>query len=145
MRTQGPIRILPQHLPFVSLPASRRPALASHRSVVVDAQAHTFTEVLTMKRILAIFFALGAIASAPAYGADETATDNVPAPGASGRFTVVSLEIGIAALQAYDGYSTVAAINRGATESNAIMSGLVSHPPAFLVVKGALAGVTIVT
>ncbi len=98
-----------------------------------------------MKRILAILFALGAIASAPAYGADETAADNVPAPGPTGRFTVVSLEIGIAALQAYDGYSTVAAINRGATESNAIMSGLVSHPPAFLVVKGALAGVTIVT
>jgi hypothetical protein len=48
-----------------------------------------------------------------------------------------SLYVSYAALQAFDGYSTLHALRQGATEANPIMRGLVGKPVLFLVVKGA--------
>jgi len=49
-----------------------------------------------------------------------------------------------AALQAYDSYSTIAAVKHGARESNALMSGLAGKPAAFCVIKGGVTTVSIV-
>lgn len=47
-----------------------------------------------------------------------------------------SLYVSFAALQAYDGYTTTTAFDRGAREMNPLLGSLVEHPAAFWAVKG---------
>jgi hypothetical protein len=51
--------------------------------------------------------------------------------------------MGLGMLQAYDVYSTSAALKNGAREANPAMSGLVGNPVAFVAVKTGITGVSI--
>ena len=48
-----------------------------------------------------------------------------------------------AALQGFDVYSTLKAVQNGASEQNPLMRSIVGHPTAFVAVKGAVAATTI--
>jgi len=48
-----------------------------------------------------------------------------------------------AALQGFDAYSTLRAVQSGASERNPLMRGVVGSPAAFVAVKGAVAATTI--
>jgi hypothetical protein len=54
------------------------------------------------------------------------------------------LYVGLAALNAYDAYSTAQGINRGATEANPLMRGVVGSQAAMWAVKGGVTASTIV-
>jgi hypothetical protein len=56
---------------------------------------------------------------------------------------LMSMYAALAGLQAYDFYSTTAALKNGAREANPIMSGVVATPGAFLAVKAGVTGVSI--
>jgi hypothetical protein len=56
---------------------------------------------------------------------------------------LVSLYAGFAALQAYDIYSTSAALARGGREGNPLMVGVAGHPAAFIAVDAATTGLSI--
>jgi hypothetical protein len=53
--------------------------------------------------------------------------------------TLPALYVSLGALQAYDVYSTLTALNHGAAEANPLMQGIVGRPVAFVAIK---AGVT---
>jgi hypothetical protein len=65
-----------------------------------------------------------------------------PAAPAARRATLYTLEASFAALQVLDAVSTLKAIDRGHSEQNPLMRGLVDRPAAFLAVK---AGATVTT
>ncbi len=48
-----------------------------------------------------------------------------------------SMYVGLAALQGYDAYSTLKALNQGAVEANPLMGGVAGHPAALIAVKSA--------
>src|SRR5712691_2064294 len=77
-----------------------------------------------------------AAAATPAFKPVAPSTDKRPAP-------LVSMYAGLAALQAYDYYSTTAALKNGAHEANPMMSGVVGNPGAFLALKAGVTGVSI--
>jgi hypothetical protein len=54
-----------------------------------------------------------------------------------------SLYVGLAALHAFDIYSTSTAIRNGGREGNPLMVGIVGHPLAFVAVDSAAAGASI--
>ncbi len=101
-----------------------------------------------------------ALASVPAFAADNVAADAAaaaptPAAAAVGPINVVAppvrwsplsrpailpaLYVGNAALQAFDAYSTLKGLSRGATEANPLMAGVTGNPGVFIGIK---AGVT---
>lgn len=53
------------------------------------------------------------------------------------------LYVSLGALQAYDGYSTLKGVGRGARESNVLVGGLVDKPAAFWAVKAGSTAVSI--
>jgi hypothetical protein len=68
---------------------------------------------------------------------------NVTSIGEKRPAALVSLYAGLAALQAYDLYSTSAALKSGAREANPVMTGVVGNPVAFIAVKAGITGVSI--
>jgi Domain of unknown function (DUF5658) len=56
---------------------------------------------------------------------------------------LVPMYSGMIALQGYDAYSTLAAIKRGAVETNPVASATVTQPAAFLAMKGVAAAATV--
>jgi hypothetical protein len=69
---------------------------------------------------------------------------NLSAPMVDKRPTaLMSMYAGLAALQAYDFYSTTAAMKSGAREANPVMNGVVGNPAAFLAVKAGVTGASI--
>lgn len=48
---------------------------------------------------------------------------------------LVPLYVGLAGLQAYDGWATIDGVRGGATETNPLVGGLASHPVAFWSIK----------
>jgi hypothetical protein len=54
-----------------------------------------------------------------------------------------SLYVSLSALQAYDVYSTLTAIRRGASESNPLMKGVVGNAGALVALKAGVTGVSI--
>lgn len=53
------------------------------------------------------------------------------------------LYVSLAALQAYDGYSTLKGVDRGARETNVLVGGLAGNPAAFWAVKAGSTAVSI--
>lgn len=88
--------------------------------------------------ILSIVALVGVIAS-PAY-----AQDTEEAQRGAARMTLVALAVGSASLQAYDAYSTLAALNRGAVEANPAMRAVARRPAALVAVKAGVATSAIV-
>jgi hypothetical protein len=60
-----------------------------------------------------------------------------------GRGGLTALSVASAALQGLDAYTTLAALNRGAVESNPMMRGAVRHPGVFVAVKSSMTAATI--
>ncbi len=56
-----------------------------------------------------------------------------------GRGALIVLSASVTSLQAYDTYSTLAALKHGAVEANPLMQGVVKHPGAFVALKGGIA------
>lgn len=54
-----------------------------------------------------------------------------------------SLYVSLGALQAYDIYTTLHGLERGATEANPLMQGVTSNPAAFVALKAGVTGVSI--
>jgi hypothetical protein len=67
----------------------------------------------------------------------------VKAPRPSGRSTLTALSVASAALQGLDGYTTMAALKRGAVEANPMMRGAVRNPGVFIAVKASMTAATI--
>ena len=61
----------------------------------------------------------------------------------SGRGSLHALSVASAALQGLDAYTTMAALKRGAVESNPMMRGAVRNPGVFMAVKASMAAATI--
>ena len=87
--------------------------------------------------------------SAPVLAADDTKNDpkdagpriEIIVPPATRPSVLPAMYVSLAALQAYDGYSTLRGVRAGATEMNPLVGGLASQPAAFWTVK-ALSTVT---
>ena len=117
-----------------------------------------------MIRTAAVVILSMSLLGLPAYAAEtnkETATaapteagrPNVSALGADVGWSLPPVEFGaakrpaalpalyvsFAALQAFDGYSTIEALSRGASEANPMMKGAASSPATFWAVKAATA------
>lgn len=105
-----------------------------------------------MRTFLALLIA-GALLPATVRAADDKASDDAvdrprielfPAPMAAERpLFLPAMYASLGALQVYDGYSTLAGVNRGARESNAIVGGLAGNPAALWTLKAASTGVSI--
>jgi hypothetical protein len=77
--------------------------------------------------------------------------DGAPLPGRPAPWTpparpalLPALYAGSAALQAFDAYSTITALRRGATEANPMMQGVAGRPALFIGVKAAATAASIV-
>jgi hypothetical protein len=76
---------------------------------------------------------------------------DAPAPVAFSRIyrppqralVLPALYVSLSALQAYDTYSTLTALRRGAAEANPLMQGVVGHPTAFIALKAGVTGASI--
>jgi hypothetical protein len=87
------------------------------------------------------------------YGAAPAAAQDQPAeqppsiqitqPDESRPRILPPLYVGLAALQAYDGYTTIHGVRGGASETNVLVGGLASRPAAFWSVKAASTVVSI--
>ena len=64
-------------------------------------------------------------------------------PPASRPAVLLPLYVGQAALQAYDGYTTIRGVRNGAQETNPLVGGLAKQPVAFWSIKIASTAVTI--
>jgi hypothetical protein len=64
-------------------------------------------------------------------------------PPATRPSALPPLYVSLAALQAYDGYSTLHGLNQGARESNVLVGGLAGKPALFWAVKGGSTAVSI--
>jgi hypothetical protein len=102
-----------------------------------------------MNRMLpALLIAAATLSPAVARAADD---DKTPTTQTKESFTqevtrpslLPPLYVSLAALQAYDGYSTLYGVKNGARESNVLVSGLAGKPAVFWAVKGGSTAVTI--
>jgi hypothetical protein len=68
---------------------------------------------------------------------DLTSALQFQAPNPSTRGSVLpSLYVGLAGLNAYDTYTTLKGVSRGAAESNRVLGGAAGSPAAMLAIKG---------
>jgi hypothetical protein len=103
---------------------------------------------MVMRSTLTTIGLVLALASAPVAAAES---DDSQVPTAATRSTPVaarpgivpSLYVSLAALQAYDGYSTLRAVGSGAREMNPVMSGAARRPAAMWTLKAASTAATI--
>ena len=102
-----------------------------------------------MNRMLpALLIAAATLSPAVARAADD---DKTPTTQQKESFTqpmarpsmLPPLYVSFAALQAFDGYSTLYGVKNGARESNVLVSGLSGKPAMFWAVKGGSTAVTI--
>ena len=89
-----------------------------------------------------------AVAAAASFVADgPTATDDVAVPSAPARtphgILRPALYASFAGLQAYDAYTTIVGIDRGAAERNPLARSLAAHPAALFVAKATLTATSI--
>src|SRR5712691_10246227 len=97
-----------------------------------------------MQRIHVASLVIVSVLSSPALAcAQESHTvapteSSAAAPSFLQRGGLISLSAGVASLQAYDTYSTLTALTHGAAEANPLMQGIVQHPAALIVLKGAV-------
>ena len=91
----------------------------------------------------ALMFGAVVASSAPVFATDDvqavvvepTATALPGLPAARPR-ALPALYVSLAALQAYDGYSTLRGVGAGASETNPLVGGLAGQPVAFWTLKG---------
>jgi hypothetical protein len=88
-------------------------------------------------RILSMIALVGAIAS------PVRAQEREEPHASTARAALVGLAAGSASLQAYDVYTTLAALNRGAVEANPAMRGVARRPAALVAVKAGVAASSI--
>jgi len=89
--------------------------------------------------------ASSAAAVAPALAADvDWALPAVHIGRASRGAVLPSLYVSLAGLQAYDAYSTVTGLRRGAVEANGVMKNVAGNPAALLGVKAGVTAASIV-
>jgi hypothetical protein len=69
--------------------------------------------------------------------------DRLTRPAIGRPDVLPALYVGLSALQAYDAYSTLSALKRGAREANPLMKGVVDHPAAFVALKAGMATLSI--
>jgi hypothetical protein len=113
-----------------------------------------------MKPVTAAFIAVCLLSPLPAFAFDEPQASadrvtvvadvvqpvsvNAVLPEIHGRFDqrrlLTTLSVGLAGLEAFDAYSTLAAVGHGGVESNPMMRGIVSHPAAFIGIKAGITG-----
>jgi hypothetical protein len=84
-------------------------------------------------RILSMIALVGAIAS------PVSAQEGEEPHASPARAALVGLAAGSASLQAYDVYTTLAALNRGAVEANPAMRAVARRPAALVAVKAGVA------
>ena len=82
---------------------------------------------------------LAAAAAAPAFDQSAQFVRVVRAPADDRPAPLMPMYAGFIALQGYDAYSTIKALNRGAVEANPLMRGVARSPLALISVKAALA------
>jgi hypothetical protein len=80
--------------------------------------------------------------AAPAAASDESASLQGPSPTRGAALP--SLYVSLAALNVYDGVTTLRGVGRGAAEANGLMAPLATRPAAFWAVKGAVTTSSIV-
>ena len=114
----------------VAMPASAADAVLAPNSLSATAATESFARLNPETQGV-----LSAVAT-PALKSAASVVEKRPAP-------LVSMYAGLAALQAYDFYSTSTALKNGAREANPMMSGIVGNPGAFLAVKAGVTGVSI--
>lgn len=86
----------------------------------------------------AIMQSAQAAAAAITPGTSGTSTD-VRRPEAAPRSALMPFYVSLATLEALDVHTTMSALDRGATEANPVMSGLVQNKAAFVAVKAGTA------
>ena len=80
----------------------------------------------------------------PALAADaERALRATHVPGAWRGGVLPSLYVTLAGLQAYDGYSTVSGVHRGAAETNVVIKNAAGNPMAMIAIKGGVTAASI--
>jgi hypothetical protein len=88
--------------------------------------------------------AISAPAPAPAPPASVVVVASVVSAAPEARPAgLIASYVAQVALQGFDAYSTLEATRRGGVEQNPLAGGLVNHPTAFVVVKGAVAAASI--
>jgi uncharacterized protein DUF5658 len=96
-----------------------------------------------MKRPALLLCALVLLISARATAADPPQEDQRPfviasvttEPATVRPSALVPMYLGLAGLQAYDGYSTFRGVQRGGSEQNPLVGGLANQPAAFWTLK----------
>ena len=78
--------------------------------------------------------------STPAFAADDDRSIALPAERPA---ALPALYVSLAALQAFDGYSTTRALSRGGQELNPVIGSFLQQPVAFWSLKAASTGVSI--
>lgn len=81
---------------------------------------------------------VSANAVAAVFSADDAVAPltQIRIPADARPFFLPSMYVSLAALQGYDAYSTLRALNQGAVEANPMMRGVVGNPAALFAVKG---------
>jgi hypothetical protein len=107
--------------------------------------------LLGMKTLTALVLAALCMYSSPVFASDEKKEKEnvvdvsltVP-PNPSRPQALPALYVGLAGLQAYDGYSTLRGVRGGVgTETNPLVGGLAAQPAAFWTLKAASTGLSI--
>ena len=116
--------------------------------------ANAICRLLAIPCILLVLFLVGAPEPLPATGAimqsaQAAAAAITPAasgpsnetrrPQAASRAALMPFYVSLATLEALDVHTTMAALDRGATEANPVMGGLVQNKAAFVAVKAGTA------
>jgi hypothetical protein len=103
--------------------------------------AHDARDIKESDMSRALVIALVGILLSPTavWAADETVA---PAMSTTRPALLMPLYAGNIALQGFDAYSTLAAVQKNSVEQNPLVSGLAGSPAAFIAVKG---GVTVLS
>jgi uncharacterized protein DUF5658 len=92
-----------------------------------------------MRRALFVVMVGTLVSPAAVWAADETV---MPVVATTRPALLLPLYVGNIALQGFDTYTTLAAVQKGGAERNPLVSGLTGSPAAFVAVKG---GVTVLS
>jgi hypothetical protein len=83
-------------------------------------------------------------ATGPTHGADTDSSLSAFHIGHPSRpGALPALYVGLAGLQAFDAYSTIVGVNRGAVESNGLMKSIAGNPAPVIAVKGGVTAASI--
>ena len=99
---------------------------------------------------VALVVGLLVLPSVSVFASDDEKTDKpkilvqVVQPPATRPAILPPLYVSLGALQAYDGYTTLRGVERGARETNALVGGLAGKPAAFWAIKAGSTALTIV-